>query len=149
MERPGADFRPSLLFCSSYLRWTSPLPQHQCEFWLLSSSQSQQSVAQRRHDWLPHSQGTAGASWLSLQAVQAISPTSALPFWLPRCKAVPGSWCPVCRLERWPFLHFWPSHIPADAGRSAALWQQGPRQYTETCRAHTGREPCSLSWQTS
>ena len=54
------------------------------EFWLLSSLRSQQgNSTKRRQDWLPHSQGTAGAPWLSLQAVQAISPTSALPFWLP------------------------------------------------------------------
>ena len=54
------------------------------EFWLLASSRSQQcNSRKRRQDWLPHSWGMAGASWLSLQVVQAISPTSALPFWLP------------------------------------------------------------------
>ena len=116
------------------------------EFWLLASSRSQQyNSRKRRQDWLPHSWGTAGASWLSLQVVQAIpniSPALPVARGVRKCLVVDA----LCVLEHWPFLHFWLCHPAGDAGRSGRFVAAGAQaihrdlqsSHRPPSRAHSG-----------
>lgn len=52
-----------------------------------------------------------------------------------KCLVVDTLWEP----EHWPFLHLWPLIPLAMLEGQEASGQQGPRQYSGTCRAHTGR----------
>ena len=97
------------------------------EFWLLASSRSQQcNSRKRRPDWLPHSRGTAGASWLSAGCsghLPNISPALLAAHGVRKCLVVDA----LCGLERWPFLCSRPCHPAGDAGRSGRPVAAGTR----------------------